>query len=116
MIAGVVLLLATATAHAQRGAEPLAANYRGWDYIVDKLVADGVDPHQVRRVFTDPRVEPFTGLQFNLYPREPHSLYQGFTRPSSVAACAIRAKSIASCTLAEHSIAQPVERTAITSE
>lgn len=85
MIAGVVLLLATATAHAQRGAEPLAANYRGWDYIVDKLVADGVDPHQVRRVFTDPRVEPFTGLQFNLYPREPHSLYQGFTRPSSVA-------------------------------
>lgn len=85
VIAGALLLLASATSHAQRVAEPLTANYRGWDYIVEKLVADGVDPHQVRRVFTDPRVEPFTGLQFNLYPREPHSLYQGFTRPSSVA-------------------------------
>ena len=83
----VLLLLVTAVrpAHAQRGAEPLEANYRGWDYIVEKLVADGVDRRQVRRVFTDPRVEPFSGLQFNLYPREPHSLYQGFTRPASVA-------------------------------
>jgi membrane-bound lytic murein transglycosylase B len=85
VIAGALLLLVAGRAHGQRGAEPLAANYRGWDYIVEKLVADGVDPRQVRRVFTDPRVEPFTGLQFNLYPREPHSLYQGFTRPSSVA-------------------------------
>jgi membrane-bound lytic murein transglycosylase B len=83
----VVALLATwqAAAHAQQGAEPLAANYRGWDYIVEKLVADGVDRRQVRRVFTDPRVEPFDGLQFGLYPREPSSLYRGFTRSASVA-------------------------------
>lgn len=72
-------------AHAQRDAEPLAANYRGWDYIVEKLVADGVDPRQVRRVFTDPRVEPFSGLQFSLYPRESTALYRGFTKPASVA-------------------------------
>ncbi|MBM4243150.1 MAG: lytic murein transglycosylase [Deltaproteobacteria bacterium] len=72
-------------AHAQREPEPLAANYRGWDYIVEKLVADGVDPRQVRRVFTDPRVEPFTGLQFSLYPRESSALYRGFTQPASVA-------------------------------
>ena len=80
-----LLLLAAASAHAERGAEPLTANYRGWDYIVEKLVADGVDPHQVRRVFTDPRVEPFTGLQFSLYPRESSALYRGFTKPASVA-------------------------------
>lgn len=85
VLCAVLLGIAASSAHAQRDAEPLEANYRGWDYIVEKLVADGVDRRQVRRVFTDPRVEPFTGLQFNLYPREPHSLYQGFTRPSSVA-------------------------------
>lgn len=85
LVALLMLVTAAQGAHAQPGAEPLEANYRGWDYIVEKLVADGVDRRQVRRVFTDPRVEPFTGLQFNLYPREPHSLYQGFTRPSSVA-------------------------------
>lgn len=73
------------SASAQQTSEPLAANYRGWDYIVEKLVADGVDRRQVRRVFTDPRVEPFDGLQFSLYPRESSALYSGFTRPSSVA-------------------------------
>jgi membrane-bound lytic murein transglycosylase B len=79
------LLTPPGRAHAQQGGEPLAANYRGWDYIVEKLVADGVDRRQVRRVFTDPRVEPFDGLQFGLYPREPSSLYRGFTQPASVA-------------------------------
>ena len=81
-------LIAVATrgdAAAQDAAEPLRANYRGWDYIVEKLVADGVDRRRVHRAFTDPRVEPFAGLDFGLYPREPRSLYQGFTRPASVA-------------------------------
>jgi membrane-bound lytic murein transglycosylase B len=67
------------------GAEPLRANYRGWDYLVEKLLADGVDRRQVYRTFTDPRIEPFTGLQFSLHPREPSSLYRGFTRPASIA-------------------------------
>jgi len=88
-IAGLLLgLLLTvtrvATAHAE-GAAPIRANYRGWDYLVEKLVADGVDRRQVQRTFTDPRLEPFTGLEFGLHPREPSSLYRGFTRPASIA-------------------------------
>jgi len=84
-VLAVLVPIGEPSAHAQRDTEPLAANYRGWDYIVEKLVADGVDPRQVRRAFTDPRIEPFTGLQFSLYPRESSALYRGFTSPSSVA-------------------------------
>ena len=64
---------------------PIRASYRGWDYLVEKLVADGVDRRQVYRTFTDPRMQPFTGLEFGLHPREPSSLYRGFTRPASIA-------------------------------
>lgn len=84
-LAVLLVTLAGGTARAQRDAEPLHANYRGWDYIVEKLVADGVDRRQVHRAFTDPRVEPFTGLSFSLYPRESSALYRGFTKPASVA-------------------------------
>jgi membrane-bound lytic murein transglycosylase B len=78
-------VLAPRDAVAQDAAEPLRANYRGWDYIVEKLVADGVDRRRVHRAFTDPRVEPFAGLDFGLAPREPRSLYQGFASSTSVA-------------------------------
>lgn len=72
-------------ARAQDEIEPLSTRYRGWDYLVEKLVADGVDRRLVHRAFTDPRIAPFDGLDFGLYPREPRSLYQGFTKPASVA-------------------------------
>ena len=61
-----------------------AGECRGWGYIIDRLVADGLDRERVTRVFTDPRMEPFDGLEFGLDPREPHSLYRGFLRASSV--------------------------------
>lgn len=80
-----VLTLARLAAAQKEGATPIRANYRGWDYMVEKLVADGVDRRQVYRTFTDPRMEPFTGLGFGLHPREPSSLYRGFTRPASIA-------------------------------
>jgi membrane-bound lytic murein transglycosylase B len=80
-----LLGIAKVAAAQHEGDTPLPANYRGWDYLVEKLVADGVDRRQVRRTFTDPRIEPFTGLQFGLHPREPNSLYRGFTKPGSIA-------------------------------
>ena len=58
---------------------------RGWDYLIDKLEADGIDPAWARTVFSDPRVPPFTGLTFSVAPRESHALYRGFLQPSSVA-------------------------------
>jgi len=64
----VAALIATREAHA-RDAE------RGWGYLVEKLVHDGVPRDRVLEVFRDERVEPFDGLYFSLEPRESHSLY-----------------------------------------
>jgi len=59
---------------------------RGWGYLVDRLVADGVAREDAVRVFGDPRMPAFEGLAFSLAPREPHSLYRRFLGPTSVAA------------------------------
>lgn len=85
IVLGLVSTLAQVAVAQGDAATAVRANYRGWDYLIDKLVADGVDRRQVHRTFTDPRLEPFTGLEFGLHPREPSSLYRGFTRPASIA-------------------------------
>src|SRR5262249_1444932 len=58
----------------------------GWSYLIDRLVADGLDRERVTLTFEDPRMPPFDGLEFGLAPHEPSSLYRGFLRPSSIAA------------------------------
>jgi len=89
LLAGSVFALfscAPRSALAQDGGDGIArVSYRGWEYLVEKLIADGVDRPRVERAFSDPRVEPFDGLDFGLRPREPSSLYRGFTRPASIA-------------------------------
>jgi membrane-bound lytic murein transglycosylase B len=70
-------------------AAPSAADsddHRGWGYLIDKLVGDGVDRERATRVFDDPRMGPFDGLGFSVAPSEPRALYRGFLRPSSIAA------------------------------
>lgn len=39
---------------------------RGWNYLVDRLVADGLNRRQVARVFADPRFPPFDGVEFSI--------------------------------------------------
>lgn len=86
LAATVALTLACHAAPARAQDDAYArADYRGWDYLVEKLVADGVDQRRVHRAFTDPRIEPFDGLEFGLRPREPSSMYRGFTKSPSVA-------------------------------
>ncbi|HXQ22090.1 MAG TPA: lytic murein transglycosylase [Candidatus Acidoferrales bacterium] len=76
-----LLLCVTCPAQAAR------ADARGWGYLIGKLIADGVDAQRVDDVFQDPRVEPFTGLDFSLHrPREPRVLYRGFSRARTIAA------------------------------
>lgn len=61
------------------------ADNQGWNYLIDRLLSDGVDREQVVRVFEDPRVPPFTGLGFSAErPREPRSLYRRLLRVSSI--------------------------------
>jgi membrane-bound lytic murein transglycosylase B len=63
------------------------ADERGWEYLIDKLIADGVGRERVLDAFHDPRVSPFTALELSIQPpRERRSLYRRFLRPAAVAA------------------------------
>jgi membrane-bound lytic murein transglycosylase B len=64
----------------------LGSRHRGWAYLIDKLVSDGLPRDRVLRVFEDPRMPPFDGLGFSVSPREPHSMYRGFLSASSITA------------------------------
>ena len=63
-----------------------ADDARGWQYLVDRLAADGVDRERALAAFRDPRMPVFTGLDFGLEPREPRSLYRRFLGAPSIAA------------------------------
>jgi peptidoglycan lytic transglycosylase B len=66
---------------------PIFADERGWEYLIQKLVADGVERERVVAAFRDPRVARFGGLEFSARtPHEPRALYRRFLRPASVAA------------------------------
>jgi membrane-bound lytic murein transglycosylase B len=63
------------------------ADQRGWEYLIDKLAADGVSRERALETFRDPRVQPFTGLEFSINgPREPRSRYRRLLRPAAVTA------------------------------
>ena len=57
---------------------------RGWGYLIDRLVRDGVPRERARRTFQDPRFEDFDGLSFSIAPREPHSMYRNFLKSGSI--------------------------------
>jgi membrane-bound lytic murein transglycosylase B len=62
------------------------ADERGWTFLRNRLIADGVDRDRVVRAFDDPRMPAFSGLDFSPErPREPRSMYRRFLRPSGVA-------------------------------
>src|SRR5262245_29208222 len=79
--------LALACALVWLWASPARAEERGWQYVIEKLAADGVDRERVEAAFRDWRVLGFTGIDFSVPPpREPRSRYRRFLRPASVAA------------------------------
>jgi membrane-bound lytic murein transglycosylase B len=67
---GVVVALVTASGAAAR------ADERGWSFLIEKLVHDGIPRDRALRVFRDDRVDEFDGLQFSLQPRESSALYR----------------------------------------
>ena len=72
-------LLAPAAALAEEGAA-------SWSYLVDKLAGDGIDRDRAVRLFGDPRMPPFDGLEFSVGARESPALYQKLLKPRSIAA------------------------------
>jgi len=66
---------------------PVHADEHGWEYLIARLIGDGVGRERVLSAFRDWRVAAFTGLEFSAdTPHEPRSRYRRFLRPASVAA------------------------------
>jgi membrane-bound lytic murein transglycosylase B len=57
---------------------------KGWGYLVERLVSDGLERADVVGVFADPRVPAFDGLFFRLEPRESKALYRDVLTRRSV--------------------------------
>lgn len=61
------------------------ADTRGWDYLIDKLVADGLNQRRVAAAFADARVPAFTGLEFSdRQPSEAKAMYRRFLSAASL--------------------------------
>lgn len=62
-----------------------STQWRGWDWLVERLLADGVDPDTVAKIFSDPRLPPFEGLDFSPTPPvESPRRYRLILRPETV--------------------------------
>jgi membrane-bound lytic murein transglycosylase B len=70
LVIGLVVALSTASVAFAQDTE------RGWSFLVEKLVRDGVPRDRALAVFRDARVDAFDGLYFSLDPRESPSLYR----------------------------------------
>jgi peptidoglycan lytic transglycosylase B len=69
-------------APARSAAQPLVPGDRGWGWLKDRLVSDGVPRAQVERAFADPRIPAFDGLSFSPYqPKEGGHMYRDFLGP-----------------------------------
>ena len=68
------LLLTTPVA-----ASPTPSKYRGWDYLAEKLIADGVPTHSVRYIYASSRMPRFNSVPFSLDPAESKDIYKQFT-------------------------------------
>ena len=63
------------------------ADESGWTYLMEKLVADGVQRERVVEAFRDPRVASFSGLEFSpATPHESRTMYRRFLHPATLAA------------------------------
>jgi len=66
------------------GVASASTDLRGWGYLVNKLVADGVPRATAEHAFSDPRVPAFDRLDFSLQPGESHAIYRGLLSQRSV--------------------------------
>ena len=58
---------------------------KGWYYIAEKLIGDGIDETIVRGVYNDARMPSFTKIPFALKPKEGPALYSELSTTTSVA-------------------------------
>src|SRR5437016_4634950 len=58
----------------QGGSGQAQSQYRGWDYLVAKLRADGVPEEMLKAIYQNPRMPYFTPITFKLNPVEQASI------------------------------------------
>lgn len=54
---------------------------RGWDYLASRLEKNGLDRQDIKFIFSDRRMPPFSNVSFSLKPRESASIYHHFSNP-----------------------------------
>jgi membrane-bound lytic murein transglycosylase B len=57
---------------------------KGWDYLAQKLIAEGIPSAQVKAAYSDPRIPPMEYISFRLAPKEPSDIYSGFSAPKKI--------------------------------
>ncbi len=57
-----------------------------WGNLANHLSAAGVSDLRLAQVFSDKRIPTFIEYEFNVPPREPQNIYQGFNRPNRIKA------------------------------
>jgi membrane-bound lytic murein transglycosylase B len=70
-------------------ARPFSLTYsklQGWDYLANQLENRGLAQDEIKTVFLDPRMPPFSVIPFSLKPQEPASMYYHFHNTKNIAA------------------------------
>lgn len=60
------------------------SKYKGWDYLAEKLIADGLPEAEVRAIYQDRRMPYRETVYFSLRPKESHDIYSGFKSKSLI--------------------------------
>lgn len=60
------------------------SEYRGWDYLVKKLRAQGIAEEEIRNIYQDSRMPYWSEIPFKLKPRETAQMYSHFYKEAEV--------------------------------
>jgi membrane-bound lytic murein transglycosylase B len=71
-------------ASAGNSQEREATPYRGWDYIVSKLEADGISRSDLLATYANPKMPRFSFVPFSVQPRESRAMYSDFLRIGNI--------------------------------
>lgn len=52
--------------------------YKGWDYLAEKLIKDGIPPQEVLRIFSSEHMPARPFVPFGIKPAEPKDIYSAF--------------------------------------
>lgn len=62
-----------------------SGEWRGWNFLAGRLIADGIAPSSVNAVFQNQALPRFTFVPFRLSPRETNEVYSRMTAPERLA-------------------------------